>query len=121
MRGASPSPQPSPAEGRGRTLPDGTVVPAGTRIVTYVSRGFELMRGFDVFMRAAKLIYQQYPDVRFFIVGTDRIAYGGDETYIAPYKSFKDWTFAQDKYDLSKFVFTGNCHTLIITSCGDAL
>jgi hypothetical protein len=29
---------------------------------------------------SAKLIYQQYPDVAFIIVGTDRIAYGGDES-----------------------------------------
>ena len=78
-----------------------------TRVVTYVSRGFESMRGFDIFMRSAKLIAQQYPDVKFFIVGTDRIAYGGDETYIAPHKSFKDWVLAQDDYDLSNFVWVG--------------
>lgn len=78
-----------------------------TRIVTYVSRGFESMRGFDVFMKAAKKIYTQYPDVLFVIVGSDRIAYGGDESYIAPLKSFKDWTLAQDQYDLTKFAFVG--------------
>ena len=26
-------------------------IPGSTRIVTYVSRGFESMRGFDIFMR----------------------------------------------------------------------
>jgi glycosyltransferase involved in cell wall biosynthesis len=65
------------------------------------------MRGFDQFMKAAKRIYTEYPDILFFVVGSDRIAYGGDESYIAPFKSFKDWTLAQDQYDLSKFVFTG--------------
>jgi len=78
-----------------------------TRIVTYVSRGFESMRGFDVFMRSAKLIYERWPNVIFFVVGTDRIAYGGDENYIPGYKSFKEWTLSRDAYDLSKFVFTG--------------
>jgi glycosyltransferase involved in cell wall biosynthesis len=39
-----------------------------TRVVTYVSRGFESMRGFDVFMKAAKRIYQQHPDVVFVVV-----------------------------------------------------
>src|SRR5258707_12105611 len=34
----------------------GVSVPAGTRVVTYVSRGFESMRGFDIFMRSAKRI-----------------------------------------------------------------
>lgn len=82
-------------------------VPADTRVVTYVSRGFESMRGFDIFMRSAKLIAEQYPNVIFFVVGTDRIAYGGDENYIPGYKSFKEWVFSRDQYDLSKFVFTG--------------
>ena len=85
----------------------GVDVSATTRVVTYVSRGFESMRGFDIFMRAAKLIARQYPDVKFFIVGTDRIAYGGDETYIVPHKSFKEWVLAQDDYDLSNFVWVG--------------
>ena len=81
-------------------------MPAGTRVVTYVSRGFESMRGFDIFMRSAKLIEEQYPDVVFIIVGTDRIAYGGDESYTDG-KSFKEWVLAQDSYDLSKFHFVG--------------
>jgi glycosyltransferase involved in cell wall biosynthesis len=98
--------RPAPGARGTRTLAGREVGP-DTRVVTYVSRGFESMRGFDVFMKAAKKIYQQYPDVLFFIVGTDRIAYGGDESYIAPYKSFKDWTLAQDEYDLGKFVFAG--------------
>jgi glycosyltransferase involved in cell wall biosynthesis len=85
----------------------GREVGPDTRVVTYVSRGFESMRGFDIFMKAAKRIYTQYPDVLFFVVGSDRIAYGGDESYIAPHKSFKEWTLAQDSYDLSKFAFTG--------------
>jgi glycosyltransferase involved in cell wall biosynthesis len=98
--------RPAPGSRGVRTIAGREVGP-DTRVVTYVSRGFESMRGFDVFMKAAKKIYTQYPDVLFFIVGTDRIAYGGDESYIAPFKSFKEWTLAQDQYDLSKFVFTG--------------
>lgn len=85
----------------------GIDVPPTTRIVTYVSRGFESMRGFDIFMRSAKLIAERFPDVLFFVVGTERIAYGGDENYIKGYKSFKDWVLSRDNYDLSKFVFTG--------------
>lgn len=96
-----------PVSTRGKRTIAGVEVGPETRIVTYCSRGFESMRGFDVFMKAAKKIYTQYPDVKFFVVGTDRIAYGGDEGYIAPHKSFKEWTLAQDQYDLSKFHFTG--------------
>jgi glycosyltransferase involved in cell wall biosynthesis len=86
----------------------GMAVSPSTRIVTYVSRGFESMRGFDVFMRAAKIIAQRFPDVVFFVVGSDKMSYGGDEEHIKPYKTFKEWTLAQDEYDLSKFVFIQN-------------
>lgn len=84
----------------------GFTVPPTTRVVTYVSRGFESMRGFDVFMRAAKRIYQRYPDVLFVVVGSDRICYGGDEKHIR-HRTFHQHVMAQDDYDPSKFVFTG--------------
>lgn len=76
------------------------------RIVTYVSRGFESMRGFDIFMQAAKRINQQHPRVLFVVVGSDRIAYGGDRQRIRE-KSFREHVLAGDEYDLSKFFFTG--------------
>ena len=82
-------------------------IPPHVRLVTYVSRGFESMRGFDVFLKTAKRIYEQFPDVAFMVVGTDKIAYGGDEEHITPHKTFKEWALAQDRYDLSKFHFVG--------------
>src|SRR5436190_6077551 len=92
-----------PLDARGPRKILGVDIPASTRIVTYVSRGFESMRGFDMFMKAAKRIYQQFPDVIFLVIGSDKIAYGGDEEFVSPYKTFKEWTLAQDQYDLSKF------------------
>jgi len=77
-----------------------------TRIVSYVSRGFEAMRGFDIFMRVAKRIYSEYSDVVFVVVGEDRIAYGGDTKHIQE-KTFREHVLAQDDYDLSKFIFPG--------------
>jgi glycosyltransferase involved in cell wall biosynthesis len=82
------------------------VVPAGIPIVTYVARGFESIRGFDVFMKTAKRIYQRRPDVRFVVVGQDKIFYGGDEKRTGG-KSYKEWVLFQDDYDLSKFAFLG--------------
>ena len=41
-------------------------------MVTYVSRGLESARGFDIFMKVAKKIYQAIPDVLFLIAGSDR-------------------------------------------------
>ncbi|MBX7168223.1 MAG: glycosyltransferase [Pirellulales bacterium] len=84
----------------------GRAVPLGTKLVTYVSRGFESMRGFDIFMRVAKRIYEREPNVLFAVVGADRVAYGGDSNFIEG-NSFRDHVLRQDKYDLSKFLFTG--------------
>lgn len=80
--------------------------PPGERTVTYVSRGLESMRGFDIFMRAAKRVARALPDVRFVVVGDDRVAYGGDLARIDG-ASFKEHVLAQDDYDLSRFEFTG--------------
>src|SRR2546426_12260957 len=42
----------------------------GTRIVTYVSRGLEAMRGFDMFVRVANRIAAARSDVLFVVVGS---------------------------------------------------
>jgi glycosyltransferase involved in cell wall biosynthesis len=78
--------------------------------VTYVSRGFESMRGFDLFMKAARRIYREFPDVLFVVVGSDRICYGGDSKHIR-HATFREHVLAQDDYDLSKFAFTGTVPT----------
>ncbi len=41
------------------------VIPENVKLVTYVARGFESIRGFDIFMKVAKKIYQRLPNVRF--------------------------------------------------------
>ena len=89
-----------------RRLPDGTLVPAGTRIVTYVARGFETVRGFDVFMRAAKRIYEQFPDVLFVCAGSDRVYYGNDAERLNG-KPLRHYLLETGEYDLSRFHFTG--------------
>jgi glycosyltransferase involved in cell wall biosynthesis len=81
-------------------------IPASTRIVTYVSRGFESMRGFDIFMKVAERIYQQFPDVIFVAVGSDRVCYGGDQKRIG-HETFFEHVMAQSSYDRDRFVFTG--------------
>lgn len=85
---------------------NGVAIPAGKKIVSYATRGMESMRGFDIFIKAAKKIAQRRDDVIFVIAGQDRVCYGGDERFTGG-KSFKDWVFSQDTYDLSKFIFLG--------------
>jgi glycosyltransferase involved in cell wall biosynthesis len=77
-----------------------------TRVVTYVSRGLESMRGFDIFMKVAKRVCDARPDVVFLVVAEDRVAYGGDARRTGG-KSFKEWVLDQDDYDLDRIRFVG--------------
>jgi glycosyltransferase involved in cell wall biosynthesis len=99
--------RPSPSQRSSRRLPGGVEVGPQTRVVSYVSRGFESMRGFDIFMRVAERIAQQYADVVFIVVGSERMAYGGDEDHIGPNKTFKQWVLSTRSWDLSRFHFVG--------------
>ncbi|MEX2142597.1 MAG: glycosyltransferase [Pirellulales bacterium] len=84
----------------------GRKLPAETKVVTYVSRGFESIRGFDIFMKVAKRLCEMRSDVLFVCVGTDEIHYGPDKRFTLG-KSFREHVLAQDSYDLSRFIFTG--------------
>ncbi|HLQ43940.1 MAG TPA: glycosyltransferase, partial [Planctomycetaceae bacterium] len=81
-------------------------IPSDVRIVTYVARGFERMRGFDIFMQTAKRIYEQFPNVVFVVVGSDRIHYGGELAYVKE-ASYREHCMNSGEFDLSKFLFTG--------------
>jgi glycosyltransferase involved in cell wall biosynthesis len=83
------------------------------KLVTYVARGMESLRGFDMFMRMSKILGQRRPDVTFVVVGEDRICYGGDKDVIGN-RTFKEWVLAQDHYDLSRFQFTGLLPTAVL-------
>jgi glycosyltransferase involved in cell wall biosynthesis len=85
----------------------GRTIGPNTRIVTYCARGFERMRGFDMFMKAARVIYSRWPDVVFLVAGTDKICYGGDQEQIGKSASLRHYLFEREKFDLSKFIFTG--------------
>ncbi len=75
-------------------------------MVTFVSRGLESIRGFDVFMKVADRIARARPDVLFVVVGGEEIHYGWDKLHTgAP--SFKQWVLSRGSYDLSRFVFLG--------------
>jgi glycosyltransferase involved in cell wall biosynthesis len=101
--------RPSPHTGirRRQLRVRGRTIPQGTRVVTYVSRGFEAIRGFDIFMRTAKRIAEEYPDVVFVVVGDDRVEYGHDRRYMGEHKSLRAWLMEREEFDLSKFIFAG--------------
>lgn len=82
------------------------IAPPGKRIVTYVARGFEKMRGFDIFMEASRLIAEQYPDVLFVVVGKDTVHYGSDLRYFKE-ANYREHLLASGRYNQSKYLFTG--------------
>lgn len=52
------------------------VLPKGTEILTYLSRGFEPYRGFHEFMDAMRIVLNTRPNTHVVIAGTDRVCYG---------------------------------------------
>jgi glycosyltransferase involved in cell wall biosynthesis len=84
----------------------GRIIPKNARFVTYVSRGLESMRGFDVFMQASRLVAQRHPDVYFLVVGQDRCVYGDDRA-VTGSESFKKWVLSRATYDLDRYLFLG--------------
>lgn len=92
---------PRPTEFHGRTIGP------TTRVITYVSRGLEAMRGFDIFMKVAKKIYEQYDDVLFLIAGEERTNYGHELFHLPPGQTFKQHVLSRDNYKLEKFHFLG--------------
>ncbi len=84
----------------------GIQIPEGHRVVTYVSRGFEAMRGFDIFLQVVDQICRVRQNVTVLVVGEDRVAYGGDLRFTGG-QSFKQWAIQQYQPDLSRIHFIG--------------
>ncbi len=93
--------------GKAPRVVGGEVVPEGTRIVTFVSRGLESIRGFDVFMKVAARIQRERPDVLFVVVGSEETYYGWDKLHTGE-PSFKQWVLKQEQYDLTRTKFLGH-------------
>jgi glycosyltransferase involved in cell wall biosynthesis len=84
----------------------GRSLPSGTRLVTFVARGLEPVRGFDLFLRVAGRICRARSDVLFLVAGGEDSYYGWDLPFTGR-QSFKQWALQQGDYDLSRFVFLG--------------
>jgi glycosyltransferase involved in cell wall biosynthesis len=63
--------------------------PAGTRLVTFVARGLEASRGFDVFVEVAARVAERLEDVHFAIAGAPETFLGHELAHIQE-RSFKE-------------------------------
>lgn len=93
-------PGPAPRAVLGRSIPE------GTRVITFVSRGLESVRGFDLFMEVARRIARERADVLFVVAGNEETYYGWDKLQTGR-TSFKQWVIERGDYDLSRFAFLG--------------
>jgi glycosyltransferase involved in cell wall biosynthesis len=81
-------------------------IPADARVVTFVARGLESVRGFDLFMELTRRIGAARPDVHFAIVGGDATHYGWD-TIFSGGRTFKEWVLGRCDGGLSRCHFLG--------------
>lgn len=79
--------------------------PADCKLVTYVSRGLEAMRGFDIFMDVAHEVSKRRPDVHFVIAGNPKSHYGSEMLSVKGFETFKDYVLSRENYDLNRFHF----------------
>jgi glycosyltransferase involved in cell wall biosynthesis len=84
----------------------GVDLPAGRPVITYVSRGLEAMRGFDVFMRFAEQLARTRPDALFLVVGEERTHYGNDTKHISA-PSFKQHVLSEVTGEVPQVHFLG--------------
>jgi glycosyltransferase involved in cell wall biosynthesis len=89
------------------TLPDGRTVGPGQPMVTFVSRGLESMRGFDLFVEVAGRIARERPDVVFVVAGSGMTYYGWDNHYTGG-RDFRAWAMERHGADPSRFSFLGH-------------
>lgn len=81
-------------------------IPDDVRIVTYLARGLEAMRGFDIFVRVANRIAARMPNVLFIVIGADHVYYGNDLRHIKA-RTFREHVLATERPDLRRFRFLG--------------
>ncbi len=85
----------------------GRTIPPDTKVVTFVARGLESVRGFDIFLKVARRIARARPDVVFAIAGTEHIYYGWDALHTGQ-ASFKAWAESRIDNDPSRFLYLGH-------------
>lgn len=82
----------------------GFSLPEGTEIISYVSRGFEAMRGFPQFMEAIRIILKHRPKCHVVIAGSDQVCYGA-KLKDTSYQAIEE---KKGGYDKDRVHFVGN-------------
>ncbi len=83
---------------------EGETVKYGDEVVTYIARNFEPYRGFPTFMKAAKILLDERPNLKIVAVGADDVSYGRPAPRGTTYRRMY---LDKVKPDLSRLYFTG--------------
>ena len=97
---------------RGQLPPRPACLPPdpGIEIVTYVTRGFELYRGFPQAIQALALLQQLRPQAHVLIAGSDQVCYGGQGTSPSGL-SWGEWARREAGLDPSRTHWLGMLQT----------
>ena len=79
-----------------------------TKIITYVSRGFEAYRGFPQAMHAIAQVQRQHPEAVACIAGNDVVCYGANRT---DGRTWKEWAIQECDLDLERTHWLGALNT----------
>jgi glycosyltransferase involved in cell wall biosynthesis len=91
----------------GQRVIQGRAIPPETRIVTFVARNLEQLRGFDRFMELANRLLRERKDVLCVVVGGFQVQRGLDVRFYG--RDFREEVFAQSPpYDPERFWFLGS-------------
>jgi glycosyltransferase involved in cell wall biosynthesis len=83
----------------------GVTLKKGDPVVTYVTRNFEHYRGSHYFLRAAKIMLEERPDLRIIAAGADQVSYGR----AAPKgKTYRHMLLDEINLDRSRIHFVGH-------------
>lgn len=84
----------------------GRTIGHDTRVVTFVSRGLESVRGYDIFLRVAERISRERDDVLFVVAGSEDVYYGWDALRSGG-KTFAQWAASRTSIDPARFIALG--------------
>ena len=91
----------------------GRSIPRDSEVLTFVSRGLESIRGFDLFLELAGRLMRERPGLVAVVAGSEWSYYAWDRLHTGS-PSFKDWAMGRSAVDPSRFVFLGQVEPEVV-------
>jgi glycosyltransferase involved in cell wall biosynthesis len=79
-------------------------LPEEAPVVGFTGRSLEAVRGFDVFLEAARRIRRIRPDARFLVLGNEQTLYGPESSHLGG-RSFKQWALERAGLEEQEVIF----------------